>query len=131
MREPLDEAGIRIDGDAPWDMRVFDDEAYRRILGQGSLGLGEAYMDGLWEADRLDEFFHRLLRCDLNEKFSGLERCVCSAPFLHHWLLNPQSSLRAFRWANSITISVTMFSRPCSIPPQLLLRLLGERRSSG
>ncbi len=97
IRELLAEAGIRIDGDAPWDMRVFDDEAYRRILGRGSLGLGEAYMDGLWEAERLDEFFYRLLRCDLNEKVHGWNRLRLIGAFLHHLLLNPQSRGRAFQ----------------------------------
>lgn len=96
IRELLAEAGIRVDGDAPWDMRVLDDEAYRRILGQGSLGLGEAYMDGLWEADRLDEFFHRLLRYDLNEKVGGWQRWRLFGTILRHWLLNPQSPARAF-----------------------------------
>ena len=58
----LAEAGIRVNGDAPWDMQVLDNSLYQRILLHGSLGLGEAYMDGLWEVERLDEFFHRLLR---------------------------------------------------------------------
>jgi cyclopropane-fatty-acyl-phospholipid synthase len=97
IRELLAEAGIRIDGDAPWDMRVLDGAVYRRILGQGSLGLGEAYMDGLWEADRLDEFFYRLLRCDLNEKVRGWNRLRLLGAFLRQWLLNPQSQGRAFQ----------------------------------
>ena len=97
IRELLAEAGIRINGDAPSDMRVFDDEAYRRILGRGSLGLGEAYMDGLWEAERLDEFFYRLLRCDLNEKVHGWNRLHLIGAFLRQWLLNPQSRGRAFQ----------------------------------
>lgn len=96
IRELLDEAGIRINGDAPWDMRVFDDAVYRRILIHGSLGLGEAYMDGLWEADRLDEFFHRLLRCDLNEKVGGWRRWRLFGGALRHLLFNPQSPPRAF-----------------------------------
>lgn len=95
--ELLAEAGIRINGDAPWDMRVFDDEAYRRILSRGSLGLGEAYMDGLWEAERLDEFFYRLLRCDLNEKVHGWNRLHLIGALLRQWLLNPQSRGRAFQ----------------------------------
>lgn len=95
--ELLAEAGIRINGDAPWDMRVFDDEVFRRILGQGSLGLGEAYMDGLWEADRLDEFFYRLLRCDLNEKVHSWNRLRLLGAFLRQLLLNPQSRGRAFQ----------------------------------
>ncbi len=97
IRELLAEAGIRINGDASWDMRVLDDTVYRRVLVHGSLGLGEAYMDGLWEADRLDEFFHRLLRYDLNEKVGGWRRWRLIGAVLRHLLLNPQSPLRAFQ----------------------------------
>ncbi|MCB1823644.1 MAG: cyclopropane fatty acyl phospholipid synthase [Candidatus Competibacteraceae bacterium] len=93
----LEEAGIRINGDAPWDMRVLDSAVYRRILLHGSLGLGEAYMDGLWEADRLDEFFYRLLRRDLNEKIHGWDRWYLLGAFLHQLLFNPQSRERAFQ----------------------------------
>lgn len=78
-------------------MRVLDSAVYRRILIDGSLGLGEAYMDGLWEADRLDEFFYRLLRCDLNEKVHGWNRLRLLGAVLRQWLLNPQSQKRAFQ----------------------------------
>ena len=86
IRELLDEAGIRINGDAPWDMRVLDSTTYRRILIHGSLGLGEAYMDGLWETDQLDEFIHRLLRRDLNEKVGSWRRWRLFGSALRHLL---------------------------------------------
>lgn len=97
IRELLAEAGICINGDAPWDMRVLDSAVYRRILVDGSLGLGETYMDGLWEADRLDEFFYRLLRYDLNEKVHGWNRLRLLGAVLRQWLFNPQSRRRAFQ----------------------------------
>jgi cyclopropane-fatty-acyl-phospholipid synthase len=97
IRELLAEAGIRIDGSAPWDMRVLDDEVYWRILGHGSLGLGEAYMDGLWDADQLDEFFYRLLRCDLNEKVCRWNRLRLAGAVMRAVLLNRQSRGRAFQ----------------------------------
>ena len=34
--------------------------ALRQIDKLGMLGLGESYMDGLWEVDRLDEFLTRI-----------------------------------------------------------------------
>ncbi|MCG4455928.1 cyclopropane fatty acyl phospholipid synthase [Pseudomonas sp. MMS21-TM103] len=64
----LDRAGIALNGNQPWDMRVLDPRAYPRILSQGSLGLGEAYMDGWWECEQLDEFIHRALRVNLEAK---------------------------------------------------------------
>lgn len=96
IRELLDEAGIHINGDAPWDMRVLDSAVYRRILIHGSLGLGEAYMDGFWEADRLDEFFYRLLRRDLNEKTSWQHSWRLLGAALRQLLFNPQAPVRAF-----------------------------------
>lgn len=97
IRALLAEAGIHINGDAPWDMRILDSAVYQRILMHGSLGLGEAYMDGLWEADRLDEFFHRLLRSDLNEKAGGWRRWHLLGAVLRQLLINPQSRERAFQ----------------------------------
>jgi len=42
------------------------------VLSEGTLGLGESYMDGWFECDALDQFIFRLLRSDLHKhaKFS-------------------------------------------------------------
>ncbi len=69
VRKLLAEAGIEINGSRPWDFRVHDARVFRRILTQGSLGAGEAYMDGWWGADSLDEFFCRFLRAKLQASF--------------------------------------------------------------
>ncbi len=61
-------AGVTINGDAPWDLRIIDNKAADRILAQGSLGLGESYMDGQWECDQIDEMINRLLRHRIDEK---------------------------------------------------------------
>jgi cyclopropane-fatty-acyl-phospholipid synthase len=55
---------VRIDGDRPWDIQVHDERFFRRILADGALGLGEAYMDGWWDAESLDGLFERLARMD-------------------------------------------------------------------
>ncbi|MFU8878267.1 MAG: cyclopropane fatty acyl phospholipid synthase, partial [Wenzhouxiangellaceae bacterium] len=62
-------AGIEVDGEQPWDLQVRDPGFFQRVLAEGSLGAGEAYMDGWWEARRLDEFFHRLIGARLDRKF--------------------------------------------------------------
>lgn len=61
----LHKAGISLNGSQPWDMRVSDERLYARILSQGTLGLGEAYMDGWWDCEQLDQFACRALRADL------------------------------------------------------------------
>lgn len=55
----LEPADVRIDGDRPWDVRVHDDRLYTRVLARGTLGLGEAYMDGWWDCDAIDELVER------------------------------------------------------------------------
>ncbi|QHA89664.1 cyclopropane fatty acyl phospholipid synthase [Serratia rhizosphaerae] len=65
--EMLSMADIEINGTRPFDIQVKNPEFFKRVLQEGSLGLGESYMDGWWECERLDCFFHRVLA-------SGLER---------------------------------------------------------
>jgi cyclopropane-fatty-acyl-phospholipid synthase len=63
----LQKAGVEIDGPNRWDIRVLNEGFYQRVAARGSLGLGEAYMDGWWECDRVDEFIERVLRAGLDE----------------------------------------------------------------
>ncbi|MDB5104422.1 MAG: cyclopropane-fatty-acyl-phospholipid synthase [Fibrobacteres bacterium] len=62
IEQMLDRADIRIDGLRPWDIRVHNPRLFDRIISQGSLGLGESYMEGWWDCDAIDEFFCRILR---------------------------------------------------------------------
>jgi cyclopropane-fatty-acyl-phospholipid synthase len=57
----LERADIRINGLRPWDIRVHDARVFGRIMAQGSLGLGESYLEGWWDCDAIDEFFARIL----------------------------------------------------------------------
>lgn len=53
--------GISINGNNPWDIHIKNEQFYRRVLNCGSLGLGESYMDGWWECEKLDDFFCRIM----------------------------------------------------------------------
>lgn len=90
----LDRAGIVLNGNQPWDMQVLDPRAYPRILSQGSLGLGEAYMDGWWECEQLDEFIHRALRANLEAQIRV--NWYEAWQLLRGLLANLQSKARAF-----------------------------------
>lgn len=61
-------ADIEVNGNRPWDIRVINNDFYSRVLKQGTLGLGESYMDGWWECEKLDEFFNRVIRAELKQK---------------------------------------------------------------
>ncbi|WP_411177270.1 cyclopropane fatty acyl phospholipid synthase (plasmid) [Klebsiella oxytoca] len=60
------EADIKINGSRPFDMQVSDTRFFKRVLQQGTLGLGESYVDGWWDCEKLDEMITRTLRADLN-----------------------------------------------------------------
>ncbi|WP_411834747.1 cyclopropane fatty acyl phospholipid synthase [Pseudoxanthomonas mexicana] len=85
-------ADVRIDGPRPWDMHVHDPRTYARLLGQGSLGLGESYMDGAWDAPSLDGLLFRLLAARLDERVPGAGQLWDA---LRARWLNPQSRRRS------------------------------------
>jgi cyclopropane-fatty-acyl-phospholipid synthase len=68
----LSSADITINGDRPWDIHVYNEGFYNRVLKDGSLGLGESFMEGWWESAALDQTIFLLLRADLekNVKFT-------------------------------------------------------------
>ncbi|BCU55852.1 cyclopropane fatty acyl phospholipid synthase [Enterobacter kobei] len=68
VSELLGRAGITINGSAPADIQVKNPRFFKRVLQEGSLGLGESYMDGWWECDRLDIFFNNVLRAGLENQ---------------------------------------------------------------
>lgn len=90
----LEQAGIRINGPAACDIQVQDTRFYGRVLAHGSIGLGESYMDGWWEAGDLDGFLYRLLRARLDERVRGWEDVL---GVLHAKLFNLQKRSRAFQ----------------------------------
>jgi len=94
--ELLEPTGIRFNGNRPWDIRIHDPAVYDRVLRDGSLGLGECYMEGGWDSDRLDETFHHLLSHDLDASIHGIARLRFAALWLGHVLTNRQSRSRAF-----------------------------------
>ena len=63
----LEKAQVQIDGAGPGDICVRNDGFYSRVLSEGSLGLGESYMDGWWDSEQLDEFFCKFHRVQLDQ----------------------------------------------------------------
>lgn len=57
----LGDAGIEVGGSHPWDIRVHDRRFFRRVMLEGSLGLGDSYIEGWWDCADLATFFQRLL----------------------------------------------------------------------
>ena len=93
VRDILALAEVGVEGEQPWDLQVNDGEFYRRLLGQGSIALGDTYVDGLWECEQIDGFIYKVLRAGLEHKISVLSLLW---PVLWSKLANLQSRRRAF-----------------------------------
>jgi len=70
------------------EIRVHDPELYKRLALNGSVGVGEAYMDGLWDADDLTKLVQIFVRNrDLLDRMEGGLAAVGSAMLRgYHWL---------------------------------------------
>ncbi|KAF1691226.1 cyclopropane fatty acyl phospholipid synthase [Pseudoxanthomonas koreensis] len=88
----LAQAGVQAGGGREWDPQVHDGRFYARVLAQGSLGLGESYMDGWWDVRSLDGFLLHLLQARLDRRVHGLAE---AGDALLAWLSNRQSRARS------------------------------------
>ncbi|AYM91799.1 MULTISPECIES: cyclopropane fatty acyl phospholipid synthase [Serratia] len=93
-RSLLTEADIIINGHRPFDIQVHNQNFFKRVLKEGSLGLGESYMDGWWDCEQLDEFINRIMKADLRNalvsNFKDVIRIMSAK------LFNLQSKKRAW-----------------------------------
>lgn len=90
----LAQADIAIGGSRPADLQVHDNRVYGRVLGGGTLALGESYMDGWWDAPALDQFFAKALGAHLERKLRPSLSLIFT--FARAYLFNRQSKSRAF-----------------------------------
>jgi cyclopropane-fatty-acyl-phospholipid synthase len=95
LLDMLDSAGVKVDGNNPWDIKIHDERFYNRLLAQRSLGLGETYMDGWWDCQKLDEFFYRIQRSPIDNKIKPGMPLLFEALFAR--VINMQAKSRAFQ----------------------------------
>ncbi|OFX37685.1 MAG: cyclopropane-fatty-acyl-phospholipid synthase [Bacteroidetes bacterium GWA2_40_15] len=92
--EILELAGVKINGSNPWDIQIHNEEFYRRAITEGELGIGESYMDGWWDAGKVDELIYKILTAQLDKKIRR------NFPILFRFfttqIFNLQSKRRAF-----------------------------------
>lgn len=70
VHQLLATAGVTVNGSQEWDIAVHHPGFYARVMREGSLGLGESYMDGWWDCPRLDLFFQRAFEAGLDRSAS-------------------------------------------------------------
>ncbi len=89
----LNQADITINGSRPWDITVHNPKLYQRILQEGSLGLGESYMDGWWDCKELDVFFTKIFNAELDKKVAKSWSHIVNALMIR--LFNHQTKERS------------------------------------
>jgi len=87
-------AGITINGNNAYDPQIHNEGFYNRVLRQGSLGLGESYMDGWWDCENLDRFFHKVLTAKLDRKIKKNWGVLFKIAW--NFVLNPGRKSKAF-----------------------------------
>ncbi|MCL1125684.1 cyclopropane fatty acyl phospholipid synthase [Shewanella surugensis] len=87
-------SGIRVNGNQPYDIQVKNPKFYHRVIHQGNLGLGEAYMEGWWECERIDLFIEKLLQAKLERHVKN--RLSLLWPLFITRYINLQTAIRAF-----------------------------------
>ena len=95
FEQMLAPAGIQINGSNPWDVQVHNPDLFLRIARDGTLGLGEAYMDGWWDCEALDEMITRGFRAGLEDQVRNNFRFLIY--LIGFRLFNRQSRARAFQ----------------------------------
>lgn len=88
-------ADIKINGNRPWDIQVHNNNFYARVLSQGSIGLGESYMEGWWDVPALDQFFYKIMHAKLDQKWP--RNITTALAVLKSKVMNMQSKDRAFQ----------------------------------
>jgi len=95
MQRVMEPSGVQINGSRPWDIRIHHRDFYERVLSGGSLALGESYMDGWWDCDALDQFFHKILEARL-DKSVKINSFILLYLLLKRRIINDQRKSKAY-----------------------------------
>lgn len=94
VAELLNLAGIEINGTHPWDIQIHDERFYKRAVTEVELGMGESYMDGWWDAEKVDEMIYKIVNADLLKKVKHNYKITLQ--LAGFYLINMQARRRAF-----------------------------------
>lgn len=89
----LEKAGISINGSKPYDIRINDESMFKRVKFNPALAVGESYMKGEWDCDRLDELFDKICQNRLDQQFD--DKWLITLSSLVNTLVNFQSHSRS------------------------------------
>ncbi|GGI89059.1 cyclopropane fatty acyl phospholipid synthase [Legionella impletisoli] len=103
----LERCDIRLNGTRPWDIRVHNDAVFSRVIKEGTLGLGEAYMEGWWDCDQLDVLFDRFLKSQLDTQIKPPLHIMMTN--LMARMVNLQNKRRAIQGVQHYNIGNNLF----------------------
>ncbi len=97
IEEILQTANITLNGNKKYDLQVNDDRFYSKVLRNGSLGLGEAYMEEWWDCEDMQGFFNKLLSANLEKEIKKNLKYFAFA--LQARIFNQQSKIKSLKVA--------------------------------
>ena len=88
---------IQIDGLRPWDIQIHDKRDFETALSKGTLGLGESYIQGVWDCMNLDKLTFLFLNGRISKQLQSFN---LTFHFLLGRLMNYQTKQRAYQVGN-------------------------------
>ncbi len=101
LQKLLDIANVKIDGKNASDPQVHDNRFYQRVLSEGSLGVGESYMDGWWDCKALDQLIAKGYEAHIDEHLSSRQQAKFLMYHVKARIANRQSGAQAYKNAQS------------------------------
>lgn len=92
----LREANIEPNGASPWDPQIKDERFYRTVLLRGSVGLGDAYLNGWWECADISGFILRIIKSGIHLRVPRVDIFLRRLRF---GLIDAQNRIRSKRVA--------------------------------
>jgi cyclopropane-fatty-acyl-phospholipid synthase len=100
-------AGIEVNGPRPFDLRVLNDAFYTEALPRGLTSILDAYVDGWWDSDQLDELVARVLSAGIDIPAAGAARLLLAR--LSARVFNEGTRKRARRVARHYDLGNDLF----------------------
>lgn len=96
-QELLSKVGITVNGPNPWDPRVHDERIYDRFFREGTVAVGDSYMDSWWDVDDLPEMIARAMRSRAGAAMFAMPLRHAVPLFVKSRVFNLQNAGRAFQ----------------------------------
>ena len=101
LKKLLAQADIKIGGNRAQDIQINDDRFYDRVFSDGSLGVGESYMDGWWSSKQLDKTMTLAFKANLAERLGLDDKVKFALYHIKARIANQQAGKKAYKNAQS------------------------------